>query len=301
MYKTRVVRQIGMKFALLLSFALPGYAGIIIPPIEWGSGIGDVFANVYNYNGTTNCDLGPSVSTCAKSIASNLPPGFMNSPNGTASGTVSASTDANGTHLYASAGASGLGWTTVTGSAQIYDTVYNPTASAAQFQLTFHLDGSLFTRSSAIAQLNVAFNNMTLFQGMLNYGGAGTYDFINQNFTTAVQTVAANSYENWNLVLSTTVAASSDPSNVAIGGLPFAAMDASNTLSLSAITITDAQGNPLTASGLTSYAGLDYSSSNSSAAPEPASAGLFGGTCILLVLGRYRRAKEIVKNPDSSC
>jgi hypothetical protein len=289
--KTSAIHQILVKFALLSAIVLPASASIIIPPNEWGSGIGHVSADVYNYHGPTDCYLSPSVSTCTEDIASNLPPGFLNSPNGTSSGTVSASVDANGAHVYVAGGASGLGFTTVTGSAGISDTVYNPTATAAQFQLTFHLDGSLFTRSSAVDLLQLDFNQGTLFQRQLNYGGAGTYDFINQNFTTSVQTVAANSYLNWSIVLSTTVAVQSDPNAQYVAGFPFGAVDAGNTLSLTGISVMDAQGNPLTSSGLTSYSGLDYSTSSSSATPEPASAELFGGACILLVLGGYRRAK----------
>ncbi|MDQ1474335.1 MAG: hypothetical protein QOJ99_5815 [Bryobacterales bacterium] len=203
-------------------------------------GVGEVFADVYNYSGPTLCNLSPSVSTCTENIASNQPPGFLHSPDGTASGTVSASTDANGAHLYASAGASGFGTTDVTGSAAISDTVYNPTTIAAKFQITFHLDGSLFARSSTVDQLNLAFNQGTLLQRTLSYGGAGTYEFINQDFTTPVFTVGASSYQNWSIVLSTEVVASSDPSNAAMGGLRLGYVDPGNTLSLTGISIMDA-------------------------------------------------------------
>jgi hypothetical protein len=291
MYKTTARTRLGLTFALLSAFALPAGAGLIIPSVEWGSGVGEVAANVYNYTGSTTCDLSSSISTCTKSIASNTPPNFLNSPNGTSSGTISASVDAAGAHLYASAGASGQGDTTVTGYAQIYDTVYNHTASAAQYQLTFHLDATLFTRSSAVDLLQLSLNNSTLFQDQLNYGGAGTYDFIDRDFTTQIFTVAANSYQNWSLVLSTTVAVDSAAGVQYLAGLPAGSVDAGNTLSLTAISIFDAQGNPLTSSGLTSYAGFDYSMSSSSATPEPATAALFAAGTLLLALrrGKMRR------------
>jgi hypothetical protein len=65
-------------------------------------------------------------------------------------------------------------------------------------------------------------------------------------------------------------------------------MDAGNTLSFTGISVFDAQGNPVTDSGLTSYAGFDYTHSSTSEAPEPASLALFAGT-VLLALGLKKR------------
>lgn len=293
MLKPKVVNRIVLKFALLTAFALPGYAGYIIPSVEWGSGSGTVVDEVNNYSGPFSCNVTASTaSTCTESIASNQPPNFLHQPDGSASGTVSASTDAAGAHLYAEAGTSGTGSATVTGYAQIYDTVYNHTNTAAKFQLTFHLDGSLYTRSSAVALLDLDFNNTSLFQMEQDYGGAGTYDFIDHDYTTGVITVAANSFVNWNLVLSTTVTASSDATLQYLAGYPTGTTDAGNTLSFTGISVFDAQGNPAASSGLTSFAGFDYSHSSTSgaAAPEPASQELFAGA-VLLALGVKKRLK----------
>jgi hypothetical protein len=272
MYNATAVNQLGLKFALLAAFALPASAGFIIPPSEWGSGGGTVSLNVNNYHGNTTCSLSASVSTCTQSIASNLPPNFLNSPNGTASGTLSASVDGNGAHLYAEAGVSGQADSSVNGYASFYDTVYNPTATAKKVQFTFHLDAELYTLSSTVEFLQVDFNQGTLFQQQQGYGGAGTYSFINQELTTPVLTVAANSYANWNIVLSTTVVTDSSAGSQYLAGYPTGFVDAGNTLSFTGISVSDAQENPLTASGLTSYAGFDYtaSSTSSSTAPEPA-------------------------------
>jgi hypothetical protein len=274
MYNAPVLSQFGLKLAFLAAIALPASAGFIIPPSEWGSGGGTVSLNVNNYSGPFSCSLGPSVGTCTKSIASNQPPNFLNSPNGAASGTLSASVDSFGAHLYAEAGVSGQADSSVNGYASFYDTVYNPTATAKKVQFTFHLDAELYTLSSTVDLLQLDFNQGTLFQRQLGYGGAGTYDFINQDFTTPVLTVAANSYANWNIVLSTTVVTDSSAGTQYLAGYPTGLVDAGNTLSYTGISVSDAQGNPLTASGLTSYAGFDYTASSTSTAetPEPASA-----------------------------
>ncbi len=282
-----VVRRLSLTIAVLSAFAIHAQAGYVIPSIEWGAGTGSVSDNVYNYSGSTTCNLTPSQSTCTKSIASNQPPGFLNSPNGTASGTISASVDASGAHLYAEAGVSGQADATVTGYASFYDTVYNPTSTAKQVQFTFHLDATMFTRSSAVNLLQLDFAGGTLFQQQMGYGGAGTYNYVNQDFTTPLLTVAANSLRNWNIVLSTTVVADSQANAQYLAGLPTGFTDAGNTLSFTGIGVFDAQGNAINASGLTSYAGFDYTTSSSAAsvaAPEPGCSGLMlcGFSCVWL-------------------
>jgi hypothetical protein len=291
MLHVSVVKRIALKFAIFSACALPVYAGYLIPSIEWGSGTGQVSNNVNNYSGPTSCSLSPSASTCTESIASNQPPNFLHNPDGSSSGTISASVDGSGAHLYAEAGVSGQADTTVAGYASFYDTVYNPTASAKQFQLTFHLDATLFTRSSTVDQLQLDFSGGNLFQTQLNYGGAGTYSFIDQDFTTAIQTVAANSSRNWQVILSTTVVTDSQGGTQYLAGLPTGYVDAGNTLSFTAISVFDAQGNPVSSSGLTSYAGFDYSTSSTSATPEPASAGLLAIAAVALMMagGKLRK------------
>jgi hypothetical protein len=279
---------------LLPVFTLPALAGFILPSAEWGAGQGTVYDNIYNYHGPFMCSLTPSSNTCNENISSNLPPGTLNSPDGTANGTVSASTDAKGIHLYAESGVSGQANNDITGSASIYDTVYNNTGTAKQVQFTFHLDASLYSLSSVVDLLNLTFNNGSLFQAQLGPGGAGTDDFINQDFTTPVLTVAANNYINWSLVLSTEVTASSIAGAQYLAGPPTGYTDASNTLSFTGISVFDAQGNPTSNSGLTSYAGFDYSTSSTSAstAPEPATMGMCVSAGLgLLLVGRKRRRR----------
>ena len=82
---------------------------------------------------------------------------------------------------------------------------------------------------------------------------------------------------NWSLSLSAKASSSSVAAVSYLAGPPMGFVDASHTLSLTAITILDMQGNSLTNSGLKSYAGFDYSQSNSAATPEPATAELCGG------------------------
>ena len=287
------VKTVFHKLALLPLFTLPAFAGFIIPQSEWGTGQGTVYDNIYNYSGPFTCSLTPSLSTCTESIASNQPPGFLNSPNGTASGTVSASTDAKGIHLYAEAGVSGQANNDITGSASIYDTVYNNTSTAKQVQYTFHLDALMYSLSTVNDFLGLTFNQGNLYQKQLTVGGAGTYYSVNQDFTTPVLTVAANSYVNWSLVLSTEIVASSIAGAQYPAGLPTGYIDASNTLSFTGISVFDAQGNPTANSGLTSWAGFDYSTSSTSAAaaPEPATFGLMGCAGLMVVLVATRRRK----------
>lgn len=282
MSQTSLTKNLGLKLAFLPLFALPLSAGIMLPTAEWGSGVGTVLATVYNYSGNSYCSLTTTPDTCSVTAVSNQPHNFLNNPDGTAHGIITAYTDANGVHVYAEAGGSGFSSTTAQGAASMYDTIYNPTNVAAQYQFTFHLDAELFTRSSASEWLDFSFNNGAGFQTQLGYGGAGTYSFVDQNITTGIFTVAANSYRNWSAVLSTSVSVSTQAGATYAAGLPLGFVDASNTLSLTAISIFDTDGNPLTSSGLTSYAGFDYSQSNTGATPEPATAVLMVGALAIL-------------------
>jgi hypothetical protein len=297
MFKTSAIGGIVLKCAFFSALALPACASIVIPSSEWGGQTGQVFANVPNFYGNPICNLSSSISTCSESIASNLPPQFPNYNVGTASGSVTASLDANGAHLTALASSSGEGSTTTTGTAYFYDTETNNTAAPEQFQITFHLDATLFTRSSAVAQLQLDFRtgyngDYNFFQKQLNYGGSGTYDFINQDYTTPLQTIAPNSSLYWSIVLNGTAVESSVAGAQYLGGLPYAFIDAGNTLSMTSFSVFDAQGNPLPTSALASTAGFDYN--NVTTAPEPASAALFAGPAILLALcARKRRKREL--------
>jgi hypothetical protein len=280
------------KLALLSAITLPAFAGFIIPSAEWGTGIGTVYDNIANYQGPFTCSLSASVNTCTQSIASNLPPDSSNSPNGTANGTASAYTDSKGAHLYLESGVSGQADTDVTGRASIYDTVYNNTGTVAKVQFTFHLDATLYSVSTASSFLSLDFNNQNIFQAQVANGGAGTYDFVNQNFTTPLLTVGANSYVNWSLVLSGEEVVSSNAATTYLAGYPTGFVGAANTLSFTGIAVSDAAGNPISNSGLTSYAGFDYSTSSTSAstaAPEPATLVLTAASAGLLLLLRPRR------------
>lgn len=293
MRNTTALNHGALNLALFFTFAVPAFAGFIIPSAEWGPGLGSVNLTVYNYSGPSGCALTASASTCSLTIASNQPPDFLNSPNGAATGTVSASTDSLGAHLYTETGVSGYSSTTVTGKASFSDTVYNPTGSAAKVQFTFHLDATLFTRSSAGDFLQLDFNQGTLFQTQLGYGAAGTYSYVNQDITTPVLTVAANSLTNWSLVLSATLGADSSAGAQYLAGTPTGFVDAGNTLSFTGISVTDAAGNPLDTSGLTSYAGFDYTHSATSSVspvPEPATMSLAAGACVLFALLGKRKA-----------
>lgn len=274
------------NLALLSALTLPAFAGFIIPSAEWGAGGGNVYDNIYNYHGPFTCTLNSSANTCTQSIASNLPPDFLHNPNGTASGTVSASTDSKGAHLYIESGVSGQANTDVTGYASLYDTVYNNTGTAKKLQFTFHVDASLYSLSTSSDFLSLDFNNQNLFQAQLANGGAGTYDIVNQDFLSPILTVGANSYVNWSLVLSGEVVVSSIAGATYLAGYPTGTVDAGNTLSFTGISVYDALGNPISNSGLTSYAGFDYSTSstsNSSAtAPEPATVALAASALLFL-------------------
>ena len=133
-----------VKFALLLALALPLFANMAIPSSEWGSGTGQVDANVPNYTGPFLCNVSALASVCTVSIGSNDTPQFPDFNVGTASGTVSSSVDANGGHLTLSTSGSGESDTTVTGSVQFGNTITNNTSSP--FAAT--RSRSIWTRSS---------------------------------------------------------------------------------------------------------------------------------------------------------
>jgi hypothetical protein len=109
-----------------------------------------------------------------------------------------------------------------------------------------------------------------------------------------MMTVAANSNFNWNLVLRTEVVGSSSAGAQYLAGYPTGFTDAGNTLSFTGISVFDAQGNPISNSGLTSYAGFDYSTSSTSAsvAPEPATFGLFAFAGLSLVFVARKNRKR---------
>jgi hypothetical protein len=67
--------------------------------------------------------------------------------------------------------------------------------------------------------------------------------------------------------------------------------DASDTLSITTFSATDLSGNPLSASDFGSSGGLNYSSIDSSAAPEPGGWALVGFAMVALVFANRRRVR----------
>ncbi len=176
---------------------MPLYGGFI-PTVQWGSGDGYASVDVPNYNGPSICYTGYTAGNpnCAISIASNQPINPLTPGTGTSYGSLSAFVDAKGAHVTESASGSGNSGEEVKADAASGDTEVNNSSVAEQFQITFHLDAELYSLSSAVDQLSLTFYNVyagnTIFSAAQNQGGAGTYDFIDQDITTPMITVAAH-------------------------------------------------------------------------------------------------------------
>lgn len=280
------------KLALLAMFALPAHSALVIPPNQWGGGVGQVFADVPNYHGPAFCLLSVSVTSCSENVASNLTPGPVGDQNiGTATSMGSASVDANGAHMVLTASSSGEGNVDSKASIGFGDTLTNTTGVTEYYQLSFHLDASFFARSSASETFDLDFSplygDVNLASESQITGGSGTYNFINQDFTTPLEAIPANSYTFWQIGLTGEVLESSAAGLQYLAGLPSTYIDAGNTLSVVSYSVMDAGGNPLSASAFTSYAGFDINSVQS--VPEPATGALLAGAALIFGIVARKR------------
>ena len=288
------VKQIGVRIALLAALALPMYAGFAVPSSEWGPGTGEVDTDVPNYSGPSTCYVGYGTypGTCTESIASNFPVQNFVAANGvgTSYGTLSASTDVNGVHLFESASGSGNSEENVSGDSGFFDTAVNNTSNPVQLQVTVHLDGQLYSLSDAYGSLQInyffGYAQNTLFTANQGAGGAGTYDTIDQTFNLPLYTIAAHSSVTWDVELSATLGVYSSAGTTYLAGLPQGSVDASNTLSLTQVLAYDMSGNLLPSSTLTSADGFTNSVAT---APEPSTTALFTGALIAMFLARRLR------------
>ncbi len=294
MPSTAQFKQIALKFAVTFTLALPAFGGVVIPPSQWGPGSGNIQESITNYSGPSSCYLqaNGNGSTCGLSIGSNVPPQNFIPANGvgTAAATLSAWTDANGSHIVTSASGSGNSEEDVTAYADFFDTAVNTTSNAIQFQVSFHLDAQLYALSDAYVSLKVldvlGFNQTSIFSQSINGGGAGTYNTINQTITTPLFTIAPNGSQAWGIILQANMSVWSGLNIIYPSGLPQASIDAGHTLSMSSISAFDMAGNALPSSALSSANGY----TNGAATPEPATFALFGGT-LLILLGGKRLSK----------
>jgi hypothetical protein len=276
---------------------------LVIPTDLQGQGaeqiVGNVgFGNNYPpqcYSGFGSPQIGP---TCTLSEVGKA--GFPNQ--GAMSGTATAYQDAAGLHALVDLGASGTETSYAEAISYYTDTITNNTFANASFQLAFHVDATLTaTGSGAYSWLEVQFwdgqpgSDFDEFggpgadPGLQNWGYSGNVG-VNLDALTNSITLAPGASYTFSLSLDADVNTIQEPGTVAIGGPPTASVDALNTLTITSFSAQDSLGNPLPASDFSSADGADYSSIDTSTAPEPGTFVLCGGFLVLLGVRRRPRS-----------
>jgi len=214
-----------------------------------------------------------------------------------ADGQVLSYTDSAGIHVLTYALTAGDAQTTASASDGFFDEVTNNSGITAQFDLTFHVDATLTSNFNGVSRLGIEVASanpacvaggycLSDNQSLQNWNYQEENDnstSINQDFVTVPFVLGAGQSTVYVLDLS----AFSFGYN---GGE--AATDAQNTLTITGFTGMDMDGNPLPASDFSSADGANYSSIDTSAAPEPA-AFLLAGTGLIMVGLRRRRRKYL--------
>ncbi len=278
--------------------AVPGQAGLAVPPGSWGNTQGGISILIQNFSGVSDWVItqgGPS--TVIGSAASNNPPNSLTPYNGQGGGKVTSYVDQNGAHIYAEGSATGESSTAITAHSGFSDTLTNNNNFDVQFQLTFHLDATLYTNSSARDTLALNFYwNGFIADSYLNdqiLNGAGTLDVINQDFISQTYTIAPNSTFTWGIEMAAFVGVSSKANRTYLAGLPFGYLDALNTLTVTNLQTYDALGAGISNNALSSGSGFQYSGA---ATPEPAT-WLATGPVLAIALILRRRARRTPAPP----
>jgi MYXO-CTERM domain-containing protein len=267
-----------------------GTIPLVIPVNQWGSGnyslavqpengivTGPTMCNEQGFAGPDGCDMNQTSST-----------------GDYADGQVLSYTDSAGIHILTNAITAGNAQTTASASDQFFDEITNTTLNTEQFELTFHVDATLTSNANGAALLGieVGSENAACFAASdcafeYNVVQSWNYREANDNSTSLDQT-----FETVQFVLgagqSTVYVLEMSADAVGFNGGEAATL-AQNTLSVTGFTGTDMDGNPLPASDFSSADGANYSSIDTSAAPEPAALLLAGTGLIMLGFHRRRR------------
>jgi hypothetical protein len=284
MLQTNTLIKLAVQIALLSAATAAAQASIFVPAGTQTTETGSVQLSISNYNNPNPminpnplyCALSAIQTSCDISLASNQPPPsnpYLDQGIGQGSGKLTSTVDSLGGHLYMAVSSAGTGGAQATGMVAFGDDLMNNSNSDLQFQYSFHVDASIFSRSSTSGYFQISYYNpvggVEPLPLSFGYGGAGTYTTVNQNFTSAKLTVPAHTTGSWSIAMSGAIGTYSSQNAIYLAGYPQGNIDAGNTLSLTSLSVFDAQGNPLAPSALTSQGGFDYTQTNS--VPEPAS------------------------------
>ena len=299
-------RLLSLAFAGSL-FAAAATAGTLTVPLaDQGSGAYNINLGVPYQFGSGLCSYGWSTNgsatpdSCTWSIQTPNGPGHTYT--GTSWGQTSAYVDASGAHAYAAIDTTGTAMATAEAEAGIYDKVYNPNNYWVLWTETYHVDASLFAQNGAVSRLTVQDYLGRRGGYPLSDGNWGNdiYQYtsyssssINNDYTFGIA-IAPNSYQSFGAYVDAWSNSDYNFSPNYASGQPQAVTDASNTLFVSAVTVTDqSTGLQIPASDLISQGGFNYSSVDTfpaDTAPEPSTWGLFAsGSLLLAVSLKYLR------------
>jgi hypothetical protein len=243
---------------------------------------------------------GPGTNTCQSTTSGGPDNCTLSNTSAIASagGTLLAYMDSAGMHVSADVATSGGGVAEGEAVSWYTDTITNNSTKTAQVDLSFTVDGILAVSNFDRSQLEIG-----VFQGaniclLSDYNSCGYLNTpikdwlynensnsslpISQTLLTPVFTIApGNSY---------TFTVDLDALSTSYHG-GVANADVQNTLSFTGFTATDGLGNAISASQFSSADGANYSSIDTTAAPEPAGFLLLGSG--LTALGLWRRRSGV--------
>ena len=286
-----LTRFIGLAIAAcaMTSIMTGGTITLVIPASQQGQGeIGITSSVAYPgecYSGFGSPEIGPTCTLIESSPAGQA-------DGGTVYGTGTAFMDAAGLHASVNLGASGNDeYSTDEAEAFYSETLTNTGFFPESFQLGFHVDAILTANDGAYSRLNIEFQNrwVPTQEQTWSYGGNGPLnEGVDSDYLTNWFTVAPGAAFSFILDIDAYTYTYS-PLGTILPDAPQGIVDALNTLTITSFGAEDSFGNPLPASDFSSSDGANYSSIDTSSAPEPGTFVLCGGFMILLGVSRRRR------------
>jgi hypothetical protein len=292
------VRTLGLAIAAWAMTSISMGNTLVIPTNLVGQGAEQIVGNVgfpshyppQCYSGFGSPQIGP---TCTLTET-----GQAGQPNqGAMSGSATAYQDATGLHASVDLGASGTETSYAEALSYYTDTVTNNTFGNANIQFGFAVDANLTASGSgAFSYLEIQFLHGGAGSDFDEFGGPGAQPAlqswgysgnvsVNLNALTNAITLAPGASYTFSLTLDADVNTIQEPGQVAIDGPPTASVDAMHTLTLTAFSAEDGDGNALPASDFSSADGADYGSIDIANVPEPSTFGLCGACVVLLLVG----------------
>ena len=207
MLQSLTLVRLTANLALLSATTATAQASIFVPAGACITETGSVQRSISNYinpypkinPNPLYCALSAIQNSCDLFLASNQPPPsnpYLDQGIGQGSGKLTSTVDSLGGHLYMAVSGAGTGGAQATGMVAFGDDLMNNSNSDLQFQYSFHVDASIFSRSSTAGYFQISYYNpvggVEPLPLSFGYGGAGTYTTVNQNFTSAKLTVRAH-------------------------------------------------------------------------------------------------------------